>query len=82
MQPTGPRYKPVEGLSDNDLAADGDEQTGSSSVSMQKLSNGPAKPSAQAPQRPRGVQFLPFFIQILLTIFPVLFIGITPHRRL
>ncbi|MCJ1268956.1 hypothetical protein MMC22_008844 [Lobaria immixta] len=76
MPSTGLGYQPVKRHSDYDLAAVGDEQTRSSSISTQKLSNGPAKPSAQAPQRLRVVQFFPFFIQILLTIFPVLFIAL------
>jgi hypothetical protein len=76
MQSTGLGYKPVERLSEYEFAEVGDEQTRSSPLPTQKLSNGPAKWSAQAPQKLSHVQFLPFSIQILLTIFPVLFIGI------
>jgi len=82
MQSTGLGYKPVERSSEYELAEVGDEQTGSSPLPTQKLSNDPAKPSAQAPQRLSRVQLLPLSIQILLTIFPVLFVGILPHRRL
>jgi len=78
MQSTGLGYKPVERSSEYELAEVGDEQTGSSPLPTQKLSNNPAKPSAQAPQRLSRVQLLPLSIQILLTIFPVLFIGICP----
>ncbi|KAH6893382.1 hypothetical protein B0T10DRAFT_537075 [Thelonectria olida] len=38
--------------------------------------NGPADSSTQAPQRLSGVQYVSLSIQILLTIFPVLFIAL------
>jgi hypothetical protein len=80
MQPTGLGYKPVERLNEYELAEIDEEQTTSSPLPTQKLSKNPAKWSTRAPQRLRRVQCLPLSIQILLTIFPILFLGIWPHK--
>ena len=82
MQSTGLGYKPVERPNEYELTEVGDELNGSSLLAAKKVSNGPVVRFAQPPLRPSRIRFLPFSIQILLTIFPVLFIGILPHWRL
>lgn len=82
MQFTGQAYRPVKRPSDYELAEVNDGQTESLLLSTYNSSDGPMKPSAQAPQRLSRLQLFPLVIQILLTIFPLLFIGNSPSGRL
>ncbi|KAF2490259.1 hypothetical protein BU16DRAFT_517463 [Lophium mytilinum] len=76
MPSTGQDHELVRISSEYEHAEVGGERASSSPLPTRNVSNGPEGPSKPRPRRLSRIQFLPMSLQILLAIFPVLFIAL------